>query len=1163
MAITLIGACTGWSYNGTTVYLSNSGSLNVLAGDIVVAAIQINPSSINVSSIQKNSGTATVGAFTVRTKIINGTKVGLTVGYAIVTGSGTLNLSATASSTPTTSIAGCVTYRGASGVVGGTGGTGTGTDVTLSITTTVAESWVVFAGSINTALGLASGTNCVVEATRIVDPGGTASDLTVSLGSNETPLSIQTIAAHMVGGASVVWAADILELLSASQLIVPDSDISRDSGWDTGPNPDLDLYPWLADYSNTNYVIGYVPDSSTITFEVSLSNPAGTPSGSTATVKFRAKYVGGYGLSLNIKLKEGGWDNNSLTPTLTTSYVEYSLNCTGLTNYNDLTIFVTAETSSASQVYISGIKVEVPNAGGAVLKKIIGETLQISEAIVRRKAMKRLIGETEQITEAIARRKAMNRLIGETEQITEAIARRKAMNRLIGETEQITEAIVRRKAMSRLINETIQFIESKIYVLGVAGAALLKIINETLQISEAILRRKAMKRLVGETVQIVEGILKLKTILRFIVETIQITESILRRTALVRLINETNQIAETILRRKAMSRLINEVVQIAEAVSKLKTILRFIGETVQIAETILRRKAMNRLIAETIQIAESILRRKAMNRLIAETIQIAESILRRKAMSRLINETIQFAESKIYVLGVAGAALLKIINETVQIAEASLRRKSMVRLMNETLQIVENILWFGPIIGNRNPTSDEAVAGSWDGTSDSRYAVVNDHPDSTGSTFLTHGTTAGSITFGFTPFNIPLGSTNISVMIVYYDKKAATQADNIGGRLKVGGNYYNATTHGPTNGVWTLRTDTWATNPKTSTNWTTDDINGIGVNALTAFGWVSTDANPTIQLSSIQLQITFTPPGIKKIINETIQVVEGILRRKAMKRLIGETIQITESILRRTALVRLINETNQIAETILRRKAMNRLIAETIQIAESILRRKAMSRLINETIQFIESKIYVLGVVGAALLKIINETVQIAEASLRRKSMTRIINEAVSVVESVLRRVALVRIINETEYIIEALLRRSSLKRILNEGIAIGEGVIRLKTMIRILNEAIEIAETILTRHGLVRWINETIEITEEILKFRGFVIIINETIQIIENTTSILNYITILARKIFYAVERLREFISRHPRVFQSDERQSDLDARSRRDQFQSTKREEFKKKL
>ena len=812
MAITLIGACTGWSYNGTTVYLSTSGSLNVLAGDIVVAAIQINPSSINVSSIQKNSGTATVGAFTVRTKIINGTKVGLTVGYAIVTGSGTLSLSATASSTPTTSIAGCVTYRGASGVVGGTGGTGTGTDVTLSITTTVAESWVVFAGSINTALGLASGTNCVVEATRIMDPGGTASDLTVSLGSNETPLSIQTIAAHMVGGASVVWAADILELLSASQLIVPDSDISRDSGWDTYPI-DQDLYPQLANYSDANYVIGYVPDSSTITFEVSLSNPAGTPSGSTATVKFRAKYVGGYGLSLNIKLKEGGWDNNSLTPTLTTSYVEYSFNCTGLTNYNDLTIFVTAETSSASQVYISGIKVEVPNAGGAVLKKIIGETLQISEAIVRRKAMKRLIGETEQITEAIARRKAMNRLIGETE--------------------QITEAIVRRKAMSRLINETIQFIESKIYVLGVAGAALLKIINETLQISEAILRRKAMKRLVGETVQIVEGILKLKTILRFIVETIQITESILRRTALVRLINETNQIAETILRRKAMSRLINEVVQIAEAVSKLKTILRFIGETVQIAETILRRKAMNRLIAET------------------------------------------------------------------------------------------------------------------------------------------------------------------------------------------------------------------------------------------------------------------------------------------------------------------------------------------IQIAESILRRKAMSRLINETIQFIESKIYVLGVVGAALLKIINETVQIAEASLRRKSMTRIINEAVSVVESVLRRVALVRIINETEYIIEALLRRSSLKRILNEGIAIGEGVIRLKTMIRILNEAIEIAETILTRHGLVRWINETIEITEEILKFRGFVIIINETIQIIENTTSILNYITILARKIFYAVERLREFISRHPRVFQSDERQSDLDARSRRDQFQSTKREEFKKKL
>ena len=41
---------------------------------------------------------------------------------------------------------------------------------------------------------------------------------------------------------------------------------------------------------------------------------------------------------------------------------------------------------------------------------------------------------------------------------------------------------------------------------------------------------------------------------------------------------------------------------------------------------------------------------------------------------------------------------------------------------------------------SKNPTSDEAISGTWDGSTGTRYTVVNDHPDSAGSTFLTHGT---------------------------------------------------------------------------------------------------------------------------------------------------------------------------------------------------------------------------------------------------------------------------------------------------------------------------------------------------------------------------------------------------------------------------------------
>lgn len=161
-----------------------------------------------------------------------------------------------------------------------------------------------------------------------------------------------------------------------------------------------------------------------------------------------------------------------------------------------------------------------------------------------------------------------------------------------------------------------------------------------------------------------------------------------------------------------------------------------------------------------------------------------------------------------------------------------------------------------------NPTSDEAVSGTWTGSVGTRYTLVDDHPDATGVDKLVHGTTAGNLTFGFTAFTIPAGSTSISVQVIYYDDKNASQACNVGGRLKVGGNYYNASTHNPTSGVFTLRTDSWANNPKTATAWTVDDVNGVGANALQAFGWVSTDASPSIDLTSVIVQVTYTPPVV-------------------------------------------------------------------------------------------------------------------------------------------------------------------------------------------------------------------------------------------------------------------------------------------------------------
>lgn len=160
----------------------------------------------------------------------------------------------------------------------------------------------------------------------------------------------------------------------------------------------------------------------------------------------------------------------------------------------------------------------------------------------------------------------------------------------------------------------------------------------------------------------------------------------------------------------------------------------------------------------------------------------------------------------------------------------------------------------------RNPTSDDAVSGTWTGSAGSRFGVVDDYPDTTGADELTHGTTAGNLTFGYSAFTIPSNATNISVFVDYYDYKNGSQGCNIGARLKVGASYFNAATHNPANGSAnrTQRTDTFATNPATSAAWTADQINGTaGSDNLVGFGWVSTDASPTITLSSVRLRVTY------------------------------------------------------------------------------------------------------------------------------------------------------------------------------------------------------------------------------------------------------------------------------------------------------------------
>jgi hypothetical protein len=120
-------------------------------------------------------------------------------------------------------------------------------------------------------------------------------------------------------------------------------------------------------------------------------------------------------------------------------------------------------------------------------------------------------------------------------------------------------------------------------------------------------------------------------------------------------------------------------------------------------------------------------------------------------------------------------------------------------------------------------------------------------------------TAVGRQTFGFTAYAIPAGCTITSVTVILCGQANGAGVARIGESLKVGGNYYNGIGYTPYDGEWTYFTETLATNPKSGAAWTLNDVNGIGVNALQAFGVYSDDCAPTVSCSQCWLEVNFTP----------------------------------------------------------------------------------------------------------------------------------------------------------------------------------------------------------------------------------------------------------------------------------------------------------------
>ncbi len=156
----------------------------------------------------------------------------------------------------------------------------------------------------------------------------------------------------------------------------------------------------------------------------------------------------------------------------------------------------------------------------------------------------------------------------------------------------------------------------------------------------------------------------------------------------------------------------------------------------------------------------------------------------------------------------------------------------------------------------RVPISDESNTGGF--TTSPLWSKVDETTPNDSDYIIGVSNSGGHCTFGFSAFSVPGGSTISSVTVFYRAADAKSGANNIRASLKVDGIYYDtiATSNDPGSGFVTY-SYSFTTNPKTGVAWTVDDINGIGANALQAFGVASTDFNPDIQVSMVYLSVSY------------------------------------------------------------------------------------------------------------------------------------------------------------------------------------------------------------------------------------------------------------------------------------------------------------------
>ena len=286
---------------------------------------------------------------------------------------------------------------------------------------------------------------------------------------------------------------------------------------------------------------------------------------------------------------------------------------------NDDGLYLTNNNTAYGSVYNYNIISGLPST--PVIKEV-GETLNFEEFIVYRRGKIREANETEEVGEGPLRFITFKRLLRETLELTENIYPLRALRRTLGETLDLQEGISYLKALLRSIGESLSLSEESLF-----RRRFIRPISEGINLTETITSKIStfIKQVIGETLNLSEGLLSKKSLLQAVNEALNLNEGLLRRLSLRRPINEGLNISEGLTKRLSLRRLIGEALNLMEEVRPPRGLRRTLGETLDLTEQALRMRLLFKVINEALNISE-----QALSRLVKYIRRFILSILKKE-----------------------------------------------------------------------------------------------------------------------------------------------------------------------------------------------------------------------------------------------------------------------------------------------------------------------------------------------------------------------------------------------------------------------------------------------------------------------------------------------------------------------------------------------------